>query len=61
MMINPSCGILKQVQDDVSLKRAVMLSAVEAWWVGLCALPFDKLRVTADLFADNHSNPPKTK
>ncbi len=22
-------------------KKAVMLSSVEAWWVGLCALPFD--------------------
>ena len=28
------------------VKAAVMLSSVEAWWVGLCARPFDKLRVT---------------
>jgi hypothetical protein len=28
------------------LKKGVM-QLVEAWWTGLCALPFDGLRVTA--------------
>ncbi len=27
-----------------------MLSPVEAWWAGLCARPFDKLRVTGHFY-----------
>jgi hypothetical protein len=28
-------------------KKGVMLSSVEAWWAGLYAISFDKLRMTA--------------
>jgi hypothetical protein len=32
-----------------------MLSSVEAWWTGLCARPFDKLRVTSQLYLICHA------
>lgn len=40
----------RQYLLDKNRKKDVMLSLVEAWWVGLYARPFDKLRVTGRLF-----------
>ncbi|SDP97937.1 hypothetical protein SAMN05428975_4558 [Mucilaginibacter sp. OK268] len=35
-----------------SLKKDVMLSTVEAWWAGLCALPFDGAQGDSPAFCD---------
>ena len=52
--VNPLLGLCEWAVEDVKfplesvidremagLKKGVMLSIVEAWWAGLCALPFD--------------------
>ncbi|MDN5289113.1 MAG: hypothetical protein JWR38_5387 [Mucilaginibacter sp.] len=39
--------------EKVLIKKDVMLSSVEAWWAGLCALPFDRLRMTGLFFVSH--------
>jgi len=41
-----TCGVWSAWRHaDDTLKQGVMLSPVEAWWVGLYARVFDKLRL----------------
>jgi len=49
---SPSRG--KESHEAWAFKQGVMLSSVEAWWAGLCALPFDGAQDDSPLLCEVH-------